>query len=422
MSLTGLSKILGSYLVIRKLSNYNKWHHILQKTGICDIKTTMSALANKLVRYYCKKKNRLIFSNGMNLSNLAISMWEQLGYREIDASVLSRVLDGERLFSFKQLKVFCEILKIPQHEVNSLVDSLYSELSFKFGFEEIFYVHEAKHLTNLVTDNLDKISLMKEKGYPTVAINWIDDISEKIQLGLTQSHDLVTRKVLNGLFAKLLIQKIFCIYESDKQPGSVERVFHIAHKLDEINTELKDPSIFAFSMFSKGGAYYVKKSYKLAIPYLQHSIALPLSDSIKIQAFRQLSICYAIVGDANKSEEINKILVKDWIKDSKDMTFQIFEGIARSYSEMLDEYNALSTLEKANEILGQIESQGKEYKELRKIQLTRTKLEVYKKNRHIKINTNYVEKISKEGMQLAINHGYSRHLDSIRKLSQQILS
>ncbi len=382
----------------------------------------MTSLAKKLEQYYRRDKSKIIFCNGMNLSDLAVSMWEQLGYREIDASVISRVLQGERLFSFKQLKIFCEILKIPQQEMNSLVDSLYSELSFKFGFEEIFYIHETKNLTNLVTDNLGKISLMKEKGYPTVAINWIDDISEKIRLGLTQSHDPVMRKVLNELFVKLLIQKIFCIYESDKQANSVERVLSIARKLDELNTELKDPSIFAFSMFSKGGAYYVKKSYKLAIPYLQESILLPLSDSIKIQAFRQLSFCYAISGNPNESEEINKILVRDWVKDSKDMIFQIFEGITRSYSEMHDEYQALSALEKANKILGQIESQGQAYKELRKIQIIRTELEIYKKNSHKKVNTNHIEKIAKEGIQLAINHGYSRHLDSIRELSQQILS
>lgn len=381
----------------------------------------MSSLAKKLEQYCHRNKSKIIFSNGMNLSDLAISMWEQLGYREIDASVISRVLRGERLFSFKQLKIFCEILKIPQREMNSLVDSLYSELCFKFGFEEIFYVQETKHLTNLITDNLGKISLMKEKGYPIVAINWIDDISEKIKLELTQSRDPVIRKILNELFAKLLIQKIFCIYESDKQAVSVDKVFNIARKLDEINIELKDPSIFAFSKFSKGGAYYVKKSYKLAIPYLQESILLPLSDSIKVQAFRQLSLCCAISGYENESEEINKILVKDWVKDSKDMNFQIFEGIARSYSEIHDEYRALSALEKANEILGQIESQSQQYKELRKIQLIRTELEIYKKSRLKKINTNHMEKIAKEGLQLALSHGYLRHKDNISELSQQIL-
>lgn len=381
----------------------------------------MSSLAKRLEQYYRRNKSKIIFSNGMNLSDLAISMWEQLGYREIDASVISRVLRGERLLSFKQLKIFCEILKIPQSEINSLVDSLYSELSFKFGFEEIFYAQETKHLTNLITDNLGKISLMKEIGYPIVAINWIDDMSEIIKLELRRPHDPVMSKVLNELFAKLLIQKIFCIYESDKQADSVDRVFNITRRLDEINTELKDPSVLAFSKFSKGGAYYVKKSYKLAIPYLKESISLPLSDSIKIQAFRQLSLCCAISGNANESEEINKILVKDWVRDAKDMNFQIFEGIARSYSEIHDEYRALSALEKANEILGQIESQNQPYRELRKTQFIRTELEIYQKNNVKGISTNHIEKIAKEGLQLALSHGYLRHKDSISELSKQIL-
>ena len=71
-----------------------------------------SHLSKALQKYYLQKGNRIIFQNKMTLNQLAITMWERLGFKEIDASVLSRVINGERLFTIKQLEVFCEIVKI----------------------------------------------------------------------------------------------------------------------------------------------------------------------------------------------------------------------------------------------------------------------------------------------------------------------
>lgn len=58
----------------------------------------MSNLAKKLQQYYTKKGNRIIFSNGLTLNQLALEMWERLDYQGIDVSVLSRVIGGRRFF------------------------------------------------------------------------------------------------------------------------------------------------------------------------------------------------------------------------------------------------------------------------------------------------------------------------------------
>ncbi len=69
-------------------------------------------LARLLQKYYQRQSNRIIFVNKMTLNQLALAMWERLGYQGVDASVLSRVINGERLLTPRQLEVFCEILKL----------------------------------------------------------------------------------------------------------------------------------------------------------------------------------------------------------------------------------------------------------------------------------------------------------------------
>lgn len=69
-------------------------------------------VTGQLKNYYFRKGNRILFSNGMTLNQLALCMWEKLGYREIDSSVLSKVINGNRHFSPKQLEVFADNLPV----------------------------------------------------------------------------------------------------------------------------------------------------------------------------------------------------------------------------------------------------------------------------------------------------------------------
>jgi hypothetical protein len=62
----------------------------------------------------------VLFRNGQSLNQLALSMWERLGFQQIDASVLSRVLKGERLLTAPQLKAFCRLLGLSKKEEDYL--------------------------------------------------------------------------------------------------------------------------------------------------------------------------------------------------------------------------------------------------------------------------------------------------------------
>lgn len=80
-------------------------------------------------KYYVREGNRIAFKKSRSLNQLALEMWEWLGYQQIDASVLSRVLRGERLFTGRQLKAFCTLLSLSKAEEQNLFSCLHHDLS-----------------------------------------------------------------------------------------------------------------------------------------------------------------------------------------------------------------------------------------------------------------------------------------------------
>lgn len=94
---------------------------------------TTNYLAKEVEKYYQRVGNRILFSNGMTLNKLAWEMWEELGCKEIDPSVLSRVVNGERLLTFEQLLIFIQILGISQENKSLLTEALFLDISGRFS-------------------------------------------------------------------------------------------------------------------------------------------------------------------------------------------------------------------------------------------------------------------------------------------------
>lgn len=93
----------------------------------------MSYLSEAMQKYYTHEGVRVRFQNRWSLNQLAMAMWEMLEFQQIDASVLSRVLKGERLFTPKQLEVFCELLAIPREEYEHLLACLRMDHNVRAG-------------------------------------------------------------------------------------------------------------------------------------------------------------------------------------------------------------------------------------------------------------------------------------------------
>ncbi|MEK7458630.1 MAG: hypothetical protein AAB612_04095, partial [Patescibacteria group bacterium] len=80
----------------------------------------MSHLSNALHRYYTQEFGHLTFIGKKGCQELSLSMWQELNYSKIDPSVLSRVMQGKRLFTPEQLFVFCKILHLSHTEIEYL--------------------------------------------------------------------------------------------------------------------------------------------------------------------------------------------------------------------------------------------------------------------------------------------------------------
>ncbi|MEK7570713.1 MAG: hypothetical protein AAB553_00430 [Patescibacteria group bacterium] len=95
----------------------------------------MTHLAQQLTKYYHREKTKLVFNKTYTLSQLSLEMYEKLGCQQVDPSVVSRVLTGKRLFTVKQLEVFCEILGIQGAKRTKLFQALLHDYLLKKGYD-----------------------------------------------------------------------------------------------------------------------------------------------------------------------------------------------------------------------------------------------------------------------------------------------
>lgn len=91
----------------------------------------MRHLATALRRHYTIVGKTLVFSGGRTLQEVALSMWQELEFSQVDASVLSRVVHGKRLFTFRQIDAFCRVLSLSPSQRETLYHNLIKDLCEK---------------------------------------------------------------------------------------------------------------------------------------------------------------------------------------------------------------------------------------------------------------------------------------------------
>lgn len=132
----------------------------------------ITELANRLQKYYRQAGNKIVFRNGLTLNQLSLLMWEFLGFKEIDSSVLSRVLKGERLFTYGQLLVFSKILKLTSQEIHDLRSALAQDILKRYSIELGFTIN--LNTTKIGKQDLQRlyqvVSRLRKMGLPQEAI------------------------------------------------------------------------------------------------------------------------------------------------------------------------------------------------------------------------------------------------------------
>jgi hypothetical protein len=185
----------------------------------------MSNLSKALQKYYSRDRKRVFFRNGQSLNQLALAMWERLGFQQIDASVLSRVLKGERLFTTPQLKVFCGLLELPKNEEDYLFACLQQDHNARLDlYAGTTYISSslAEELVKDLTKNAFELFYQGNYGALEKKYELIHQLAASYLLGnsgdqaigeaLGLNLYLRGRTIANGELPSRVIDKIYPIF------------------------------------------------------------------------------------------------------------------------------------------------------------------------------------------------------------------
>jgi len=288
----------------------------------------MEYLALELQKYYLRVKNRLIFNNGMSLNQMALEMWTELGNADMDPSILSKVINGERLFSGRQLKAFCKILSLNTNFEYLLEESIGKDLSFRhFGFEIASEDYE-----EIVADSLTKDFILKEirnlrnNGRTQSSLEMASFFEKML------CFNSKIKKANSPLIAKVLNEKGRCLIFLEKPSTLLSKVKENNNYALHVGLESKDLEIISMAHGNIGGSYYVAKQLKKSAEYLQKTLSL-VNEDTRIEYIRTLLADYALLGNFNSYKKIyveaEKILSESY-KYNQSHVASIYESLSRS--------------------------------------------------------------------------------------------
>lgn len=277
----------------------------------------MSQLATKLSAYYTRKNNKLIFNNALTLNRLASEMYEQLDYKQIDSSVISRVLKGERLFTVQQLKTFCNVLHINEREQKTLLDTLQADYLRKKG-----YVPNSR----AVVDTLDVISNLIKEAFLTYydgrclplerLLTIIEDYIEQISFKDLSESQKSKFYELKGFHLYLRGRLIGCTSLSDNVIPQMKRITNDLFTISEISKKTK---LSAYANILLSDAYYIaggyssdekkKNLYTKSIEYGKRSLPFfTKTEHDGILAMRNMAASAIYLGDEQTFNSLKKTM------------------------------------------------------------------------------------------------------------------
>lgn len=378
----------------------------------------MDSLKEALKKHYTHKGNRLIFSNGMNLNQLALAMWERLGFEGVDSSVLSKVLNGKRLFKLKQLEIFCDLLSLERGHRVRLNEVLIEELSIRYGFKEDFFVERSATFLDLVDYTLQRIQVSRNIDTPRFSLEWvggvIDRVEEEVKYVANEKRYERLLQILGGLYT----EKIFFLQVGMPKKSTYNPIAKATKRLISIGREINNRGFIGQALGDMGDKLYIDGKLVEARQMLDK--AFEVNDFSKVGYLRTMLLTHAYLGNSSEFIGVSKEFTKTMEDYNVSEQCQGWEGIARGEAVLGRRKESGKALQKGYKIYDQFSKDEKLVPLLRKIQLIRTEIETGLLDKQSS-EKNYLEKRGIEGMALAYKYGYVRHADMIKSLLLKIL-
>ena len=373
-------------------------------------------LSKKLQKHYARKGNRIVFSNGMTLNQLAFAMWERLGYREIDASVLSRVLKGERLFSSKQIETYCKILKLKKQEQKDLIYALGLDISRRFGIPVSFLYSNVDVLINIIEANDKLIETAKRTSSFKNTDEWLKQLIFQIDRSLHLVNEIQRNKLLN-LKAELVMHRAWILPSITTDWNNNKNVETIKNELLMLSRYLKRKDLAEIIKLIEHQSSYLRKDFGSTVEIVESTDFSFINNiEYEVDMLRGALVCYVKLKKEQSYIALKSLLLKKFVFCSNDLKAKICQGISYSESKLGNYMQSRRYMDKAW-IYFDASKNDSDFQINRKLQLVKTEMEIAKELKNS--NLYYLENIGKEALLLSNYVGHSYYgLDIERNMNE----
>ena len=375
----------------------------------------MSYLSDALKKYYKKQNGRIVFINNQTLNQLSLQMWEDLSFSQIDASVTSRVISGERLFTQQQLEVFCKILKLSNQETEILFNCLNRDLCKRHNIDlDLFYISNNDFIAKI-------LHLSEECTTANYKGNLIDviKICEKIEIfsdylmqtALPTDFKKNLHKIIAmNLYMKMKSQAAFFV-PKEALPNMLEvtnKLFNLSKLYDDKLMWCYGNILLAYAYCIEGqaGTRQSRSFYIQSIRYAKQTLPhLELDDNARIFALHVI----AVSASYNHDKETLSYLFKEFDKilprqpKANDISIHFFAGALMVGSALLKYSNPFSYKERSLQYFGEYILEDNVYK----MSSIKREIEVYRELGSYDNKT--LINLAKQGLTIATKHNYKRH-------------
>ncbi len=303
----------------------------------------MTKLSEELKLHYKRTTKSIVFSNGYSLNQMALEIWERSGYKGFDSSMLSKVVNGKRIFSASQLQIFCSILKLKPKDKIKIKKSLVQDLLEQRGLE---------HKSNTSATDLKKIlsvaRILRTKGLPDESISLVQTTQHLIEdVGFYSENTSQMHKISLSLSLELVRA-----YGETQGAGQMGRLTKLNNYCINLAQKLRDQKILDMAYMNKGGCLYVAKQWKSSADFLERYYP-KVGDLTKIEFLRTLLLNYIFLKDIFLVKATLKriFILMDRINyDNNNEIASLIEAISRSflYLGLLKEARTILELVKVN--------------------------------------------------------------------------
>lgn len=346
----------------------------------------MNFLASKLKKYYKTKGNKRIFLSGLSLNQLSLKIWEKLNYHNMDSSLLSRVINGKRLFTNEQLHAFCDVLQIPLSETEDLIFALQQDQYQRYGFDT-YYRYNTSDIIDLLTLNIKSVDITREHGLLYQVIDTTEDLINKLNNYLGRESNSIYKRKLMSLLGELLYQQTYsycCILPPDNAINvirpKIRHQLYISKQIKSQELQSKGYIPLAFTYYALGKYKHNKEFrhyYLNSLSLMKNGINLHVkSDYLNLIFWRTIALNSIYLNDISlfkhARDHIQKIITENSTNYKLTYIVWALNTIARGQSYFGDS-KALDTLHKSEEFNMNINW----HDSLREISTIRNQLEVF---------------------------------------------